>query len=116
MNFYGVEKKIKIKHNTIRNVYNNGGFKSVDIISKIVRLQCSWIRRLFDNNYHQWKIITIALIGKHLNKNFKFHSNLSFDIRSLEKFPKYYKEIFNNWAKHLSSPVTLSSTVVSQCI
>ena len=24
--------------------------------------------------------------------------------------------MFNNWAKHLSSPVTLPSTIVSQCI
>ena len=109
-------KKTKIKHDTIRNEYVNGGLKSVDIISKIVSSQCSSIRRLFDNNFHQWKIIPIALIDKHLNKNFKFHFNLSFDIRSLEKFPKYYKEMFNNWAKHLLSPVTLPSAIVSQCI
>ena len=110
-----MEKKQKL-NTIIRNEYVNGGLKSVDIISKIVSLQCSWIRRLFDNNFHQWKIIPIALIDKHLNKNFKFHSNLSFGIRSLEKFPKYYKEMFNNWAKHLSPPVTLPSAIVSQCI
>ena len=37
--------KSKIKHDTLCNDYENGGLKSVDIFSKIVSLQCSWIRR-----------------------------------------------------------------------
>ena len=31
---------------------------------------------LFDNNFHQWKVIPLYLIHQYLGKNFKFHSNL----------------------------------------
>ena len=37
-------------------------------------------------------------------------------ILILCKFPKFYKEIFIRWGKHLSSPATLMSTVASQFI
>ena len=68
------KQKPKIKHETLRNNYENGGIKNVDIFFKIVSLQCSWIGRLFDSNFHQWKVIPLKLIEKYLGKNFKFHS------------------------------------------
>ena len=40
------------KHDKLCNDYENGGLKSVDIFSKIVSLQCSWIKRLDDENFH----------------------------------------------------------------
>ena len=40
-----------------------------------VSLQCSWIKRLFNNNFHQWKLIPLYLIRQYFGKNFKFHSN-----------------------------------------
>ena len=40
------------KHDNLCNDYENGGLKSVDIFSKIVSLQCSWIKRLDDENFH----------------------------------------------------------------
>ena len=49
-----------IEHNTLCNDYEHGGVKSVDIFSKIVSIQsiqCSWIRRLNDENFYPWKII-----------------------------------------------------------
>ena len=36
----------KIKHSTLCNKYENGGLKNVDIISKVISLQCSWMKRL----------------------------------------------------------------------
>jgi len=110
------DKKPKVKHETLCNEYENGGLKNVDIFAKIVSLQCSWIKRLFDNSFHQWKIIPLTLMDKYIGKNLKFHSNMCFDTLSLHMFPKYYKEMFIRWTKFLSSPVTLPSTVVSQCI
>jgi len=65
--------KPKIKHETLCNDYENGGLKSIDIISKIVSLQCSWVRRLYDKNFHPWKIIPLYLIEKQFGKSFKFH-------------------------------------------
>ena len=35
------ENNTKIKNTTLRNKYENGGLKNVDISSKIISLQCS---------------------------------------------------------------------------
>ena len=72
--------------------------------------------RLFDNNFHQWKIIPLYLFRQYLGKNFKFHSNLQVSHSILRKFPKFYKEIFIRWGKHFASPATFPSTVACQFI
>ena len=46
-------KNLKIKNTTLRNDYEYGGLKNVDIFSKVVSLQYSWLKILFDNNFHQ---------------------------------------------------------------
>ena len=56
-----------------------------DII-KIVSLQCSWIRRSYDENFHPWKVIPLYLIEMHFGKNFKFHPNLDLREFSLNTF------------------------------
>ena len=65
-----------IKSSSLCNDYDNGGLKNVDDFSKIVSFQCSWIRRLFHNNFHRWKVIPLYLIRRYLGRNFKFYSNL----------------------------------------
>ena len=69
-------KSSKIKHSTLCNNYENGGLKNVDIIFKITSLQCSWIRRLFEKDLHDWKVIPLYMIYKYFGKNFKFHPNI----------------------------------------
>ena len=59
------KKNAKIKRATLCCHYADSGLKSVDISSKIVSLQGSWVRRLFDNNFHQWKVIPLYLIQKY---------------------------------------------------
>ena len=81
----------KIKHSTLCNKYENGGLKNVDILSKVISLQCSWIKRLYDNSSHPWKIIPSHLIDTYLGKNFKFHSNLCMPANKIKVFPLYYK-------------------------
>ena len=44
----------KIKHETICKDYKDGGLKNVDILCKIVSLQSSWVRRLYDDYFHEW--------------------------------------------------------------
>ena len=44
--FIWKSKKPKIKHSTLIRGYSEGGLKDVDIKSKIVALQLTWIRRL----------------------------------------------------------------------
>ena len=75
-NFIWQGKKAKIKHSTLRNGYENGGLKNVDLSNKITSIQCSWVKRLFEDDFHDWKVIPLFLIGKHLGKNFKFHNNI----------------------------------------
>ena len=43
----------KIKHETLCNDYKAGGLKNVDNPNKITVLQCSWIRTLYDNYFHE---------------------------------------------------------------
>ena len=108
------KNKYKIKHDTLCNDYENGGLKSVDIFSKIVSLQCSWIRRLYDENFHPWKVIPLYLIEMHFGKNFKFHPNLDLRNFSLKIFPKYYQEKIYRWSKYLSSSPSLTWSTASQ--
>ena len=63
----------KIQNSIINNNYENGGLKIFNIAAKISSLQSSWIKRLFDENFHDWKILHI--IHKSLGKTFVFQSN-----------------------------------------
>ena len=67
------------------------------------------MKRLFDNNFHQWKVLPLYLICHYLGKNFKFQSNLEVSHSIVCKFPKVCKEIFIRY--YLSSPTTLPPTV-----
>ena len=73
INFYGQVKKVKLNTQHCKN----GGLKNVDIELKIISLKCSWIRRLYNEVDHDWKIIPLNYIYNTLGKNFTFHSNLS---------------------------------------
>ena len=70
-------KKVKIKQSTLRNDYKNGSLKSVDIEHKMASLKCSWVKQLYTENFHDWKIIPLQYINKLFGKNFKFHYNLN---------------------------------------
>ena len=52
----------KIKHETLCNDYKVGGLKNIDILNKIISLQYLWMRRLYDNSFHEWKLIPLFLI------------------------------------------------------
>ena len=86
----------KIKHETLCNDYKAGGLKNVDIPRKIIALQCSWIRRLYDDSFHEWKLIPLYLIEKLFGSSFKFHSNLLFKGNKTKFFPSFYREIILN--------------------
>ena len=84
----------KIKHETLCDGYKARGLKSLDIPNKITAHQCSWIRRLYDNSFHEWKLIPQCLIGKSFGTLFKFHSNLLFKSDKTKLFPFFYREFF----------------------
>ena len=65
----------KIKHETLCNNYKAGGLKNVDILSKIIALQCFWIRRLYDNSFPEWKLTPLYLIKKSFDTHLVLHLN-----------------------------------------
>ena len=73
--FIWIGRKPKIKHSSLIGEYKDGGLKDVDIPSSFKSMKVSWICRLFDGNFHPWKLFTehfLRLIGgKHI-----FHENL----------------------------------------
>ena len=90
-------KHPKIRHSTLYNTHENGDLKSVHISNKLISLQCPWIKRLYDNTSHCWKIIPAFLVRKELRKNFIFHSNLSIIPNKIKDFPTYYQDILIKW-------------------
>ena len=66
----------EIKHETLRMESKAGGLKYVDTRFKFVILQCSWVILLYDDCFHEWKIIPLHLLNKCFGPSFKFYSNL----------------------------------------
>ena len=60
--FVWKSKKSKIKHSTLIRDYSEEGLKEVDIKSKIVALQLTWIRRLDDGDFYPWKLIHLNVL------------------------------------------------------
>ena len=104
----------KIKHDTLCNDYKYGRLKNVDIRKKIISLQCSWIKRLYDDSFHEWKIIPLHLINRTFSKSFIFQSNLSLKKKLIKSFPSFYKEILLNWKTFFSKTPETRSSILSQ--
>ena len=83
---------------------------------KVVGLQCSWIKRLHDNNSHNWKIISLHMTTHKSGKKFLFHSNLDVSSKQINHFPQYYLEIFRKWSSNLSVSPNIPSKITSQVI
>ena len=109
-----MERK-KSKNKTFNTFsYEDRGLKEVDVFSKVISLQRSCIKGLYDQNFHEWKIIPSYLIKTIFCKNFKFHPCLDPSIRSLKNVPNFYIEMITNWAKCFSSSPSLPSVILSQ--
>ena len=106
----------KIKHETLCNSFDEGCLKNVDINLKIASFQCSWIKQLYDDKFHKWKLIPLHLIKSRFEINFKFHLNLDFDDSKIRTFLSFYNQLFHNWRKYLSSTVNIPSSILTQPI
>ena len=102
---YGVwEKQFGRQNNNFKIISNvnffffflgrRGSLKSVDIKHKIATLKCSWVKRLYIESVHEWKIIPLQHINKLFGKNFKFHFNLIIPKNTLSCFPSFCKNIW----------------------
>ena len=83
---------------------------------KVASLQCCWIKRLYDNNSHNWKVIPLHMITQKLGEKFLFHSNLDVSPKQINHFPQYYQEIFREWSSNLSVSLDIPSKIASQVI
>ena len=107
--WYSSKPKINLK--TLCNTFEDRGLKNVDIKSKIISLQCSWVKKFYHGNHHDWKFIPLRFMKKYFGKNFHFHSNLSFNLALVDSFPEFYKQIFINWSNYF-----VSNSEVPSCI
>ena len=96
--FLWCSSKPKINHKTLRNTFADGGLKNVDVKSKIIDLQCSWIKKLYDGNHYVLKVIPLIFVNYYFGKNFHFQSNLSVNLALVDSFPEFCKQIFINWS------------------
>ena len=104
----------KIKPETLRMEFNTGGLNNVDKRFKFVSLQCSWVKKLYDDYFHEWKIILLRLRSKYFGPSFKFHFNLHFESKLLKDFQSFCKQMIMNWKKYLIAPPITLSCVLSQ--
>ena len=74
------------------------------------------MKRSFQGDFHNWKVIPLFLIGKHLGTNFKFHNNIDINNDIFSKFPSFYQDIFIKWINNLTAKPTVPSTILSEFI
>ena len=86
----------KIKHETLRTEFKAGGLNNVDVRFKFVSLQCSWVKKLYDDCFNKWKITPLHLLSKYFGPSLKFHSNLHFESTLLKDFQSLYKQMLMN--------------------
>ena len=106
----------KIKHSILIAEYSEGGYKNVDIKSKLMSLKLIWIKRLLDDNFHTWKhLAKIFLLP--LGGVFLFLNNLSLTDRclhALKNLPTFYQELINLWTKTCSTEPKNMSEIPGQ--
>ena len=72
----------KIKHETLRMEFKAGGLRNIDIRFKFVSLQCSWVKKLYDDCFHEWKkflyIYLINVLALPLNSILTFILKVNF--------------------------------------
>ena len=71
---------------------------------------------MFEDDFHDWKIVSLFLIGKHLGKNFKFHNNIDLSNDILSKFSYFYQDISVKWINNYSAKPTFPSMILSEFI
>ena len=95
------------------NSFATGGLTNVDINTKIGSLQCSWIKRLYYDGFHEWKLIPLHLINTTITSAFKFHPSLALSLQ-LNEFRKFYQNIFQFWSTCFRSISTDPPIILSE--
>ena len=97
--FCGKKSTPKIKHESLCNDYKAAGLKNVDISNKIKALQCSQIGTLYNNSFHELKLILLYLVEKSLGSLINFdiskliQSNVLFKNNKTQFFPIFQEKL-----------------------
>ena len=95
-NFIWRGRPPKSKHTSLIADYVDGGYKDVDIATKLESLKVMWIRRILDNNFHVWKAIPQTFNIKLFHNNFQPSQTCKNEINL---YPKFYQELISLWEK-----------------
>ena len=99
-------KKPKLKHSSLIGDFASGGYKDIDIDSKIKSLHLMWVKRLCDYNFHPWKIIPLGLLASFVGTSI-FHPNLSTSTSAISpQMPEFYVHLINLWGKYVTNNPT----------
>ena len=115
-NFIWHEKKAKIKDSTLCNGYEMEDLRNFNLRNEITSMQSSWVKRLFEDHFHDWKVIPLFLISKHFYYNFKFHNNFDINNDILSKFSSFYEDTFIKWINNYTAKPTLPVMILSEVI
>ena len=98
------------------NEFENGCLKNVDLRNEITSIKCSWVKRLFEDYFHDCKVIPLFLTSKHLGKNFNFHNNIDLSNHILSNFSSFYQDLFikciNNYTPKPTHPTMILSEFI----
>jgi len=106
-------KRPKVAHKTLIASYEDGGLKSVDIVSKIKALRLSWISRLYSGSPHPWKLIPSKLLEEALSHK-PFYPNMDYSPPSI--LPDFYKYVVQNWIIIADSDPVTPPTIQNQLL
>ena len=108
-------KADKVKRNTLIGDFEKGGLKMIDIESYFISLKASWVSRLADSKFSNWKLIPLKYLnvfGK-IWLIFKMNIDVKKHKQFLNDIPEFYKNVLTSWIKtgggQLSSPLTFSN-------
>ena len=112
-NFIWNRLNLQIKNSTINNNYKKWWLKKINIAAKISNFQFSQIKRLFNGNFLDWKILPLHVIHKSFGKNIVFLFNLQVNKNLTNICLKYYSEIINTWSIKFSCQTLVASAILS---
>ena len=87
----------------------------MDIRSKIKALHLSWLKRLFDGNFHPWKVIPNFQFGKLCPSKCLFYPNSKLKNEKFVVF-SFYENLLNLWSELSTQKPLTASSMLSECI
>ena len=114
-NFIWQGKKSKIRHVSLIGDYGDGGLKNVDIKSKMSSLRLAWIKRLFDKNFHPYKVIPLHMFSLLNSNGYFFFPNVNFSKKHFN-YPKFYVNLLKEWTDIASKDPKLPSIALSEIL